>query len=430
MAQQTASVTMSGTPEKPIFNFVLPTGAKGEPGGWNNGVGLGDTKLNTITTPGLYNQTEGAYATAANDYPAMSGDVAQRRGTLEVMTWGGGPNTVIQRYTAAGSRSIVAKDKPRVTYMRWYLKNGTPTEWSAWSAFTPSISDVDASGQRTVSTWDDTGNAWVALAGPGGLTAPVKLTHTTDLNTLFTPGIYSATSAAVPNLPLAVSGTLTITARYMQGEMYGPSITQHFVPFFGVPAREGQVEYRRTFTGDAWQPWRSYVAQRVDNTAGRTIYTWDDTTNREQMIYGDTGWRTVSASTAQQPIWSTTTLRLRRVGNLVDFVFLGTGPIDPAVLGLDIQGFRAIHADDIPSAFRPSANAYNMGFGRFTQASGSATPRQYVMCVMNASGGMHFEKDETAPNGVLLSASSSIYVSGCYTTNSAWPTILPGTASA
>lgn len=53
--------------------------------------------------------------------------------------------------------------------------------------------------------------------------------------------------------------------------------------------------YQRGYRSGWWSGWAFIPKQRVDNTAGRAIYTWDDTAEREQLIYGDTGERDVSA---------------------------------------------------------------------------------------------------------------------------------------
>lgn len=179
--------------------------------------------------------------------------------------------------------------------------------------------------------------------------------------------------------------------------------------------------------GSQWTPWQFFPMQRVDNTAGRAIYTWDDTANREQLIYGDTGWRRIDSNSIVNKIWTTTNLNLRRVGNIVEFLLIGVG-VANVTTPVDLQGFSAIGLEDIPQAWRPASNAYFTGFGRFNQNTGNATPRQYVMAVMRSTGGLVFERDETSPNGVLVGPSSSIYISGSYSVTTAWPTTLPGVA--
>lgn len=259
---------------------------------------------------------------------------------------------------------------------------------------------------------------------PGGLVLPVVAYSGDDANKYTTPGTVYQTSGSTLalNWPIAGKGHLLVIGA-------PGTVQQIFYPLIPVTATAAKVSYTRVqLTATTWSAWSAFTSQRVDNTAGRAIYTWDDTANREQLVYGDTGWREIKPSSLNTLIWSTTTLRLRRVGNVVDFTMIGASLADPALAGTDIQGFRVVAAEDIPAAFRPATNTYHMGFGRFSQTSGSATPRQYVMCVMNATGGLHFEKDEKTPGGTVLGPNSSIYTSGTYTTIAPWPTTLPGTA--
>lgn len=116
---------------------------------------------------------------------------------------------------------------------------------------------------------------------------------TVDLDTVTTPGVYrqnnQGNSTVARNYPATGTlGVLTViqasTDAWMQQE-YDPS------GFTG----QGRVVYRRVRTGGTWQPWRTYASQRVDQTAGRAIYTWDDVNNREQLIYGDTGRRDITS---------------------------------------------------------------------------------------------------------------------------------------
>ena len=51
-----------------------------------------------------------------------------------------------------------------------------------------------------------------------------------------------------------------------------------------------QLIFMRTFS-TAWGAWSSFAATRVSQTAGRAIYMFDVLNNREQLIYGHTGFR-------------------------------------------------------------------------------------------------------------------------------------------
>lgn len=163
MAQQTASVSIGGTPENPIFNFVLPTGAKGEAGGWNAGVNLGTLDLDTVTTPGLYYQASTALAmSTANHYPPMNDMAGSARGVLEVESWSGGA-AVIQRFTRIGSggNATGGIQRPRVTYVRY--REGV---WSEWSVL--ANARVDNTAGRVVYLWDEQANREQMVYGDTG----------------------------------------------------------------------------------------------------------------------------------------------------------------------------------------------------------------------------------------------------------------------
>lgn len=71
---------------------------------------------------------------------------------------------------------------------------------------------------------------------------------------------------------------------------------------------------------------RSYT---VSETVGRTVTVWDYLNNREQMIYGDTGWRDVSSWVRTDRGYTVSLIQVRRVGGTVHIRFAaatgGTG---------------------------------------------------------------------------------------------------------
>lgn len=150
---------------------------------------------------------------------------------------------------------------------------------------------------------------------------------------------------------------------------------------------------------------------RVDQTAGRAIYTWDNVNNREQLAYGDTGWRDVSAVTAWTdaifPAGVVTAsgypARVRRIGYNIELHF----GIDKAASGTPSA------AAAIPLGFRPVSGAAVAAIGG---TSGLALFRAFH------SGGTS-----------LLVIQSTVAITGgsitiTYSTNDPWPTALPGTA--
>lgn len=325
MAQQQASVTITGTPENPVFNFVLPEGAKGEPGGWNVGTNLGTSDLDTITTPGLYYQSSTGSALALdNHYPPMKDMAGSVRGVMEVISWSGG-NAVIQRFTRIGSGGSTTNvvQRPRVVYERY--REGA---WSEWSVVTPSQLVTDSLGFRTIQVWDEQSNAWLSTTGPNGLMG--QSLNTVSLNELFTPGTYHQWSSTYATLergyPKAgIAGIVQVTPWTSSAG----SVMQEFTVLGSGGATNSpqrpRLVYQRYFATQ-WSEWSVMVPQRVDNTAGKAIYTWDDTANKEQLIYGDTGWRNISSLI---PTWTKGLILYRRTLNNAEFVFEAAEFSDP-----------------------------------------------------------------------------------------------------
>ena len=130
---------------------------------------------------------------------------------------------------------------------------------------------------------------------PGGIVDGVIL-GTADLNTIVTTGLYrqidtSGTGSLVRNYPYPSGyGTLLVLVTS------GGDVEQTFYPQFYNSEIDGRTFYRRNRSNGIWNPWRAFNSTRVDQTAGRAMYQWDDLNNREQLIYGDTGWREVSSN--------------------------------------------------------------------------------------------------------------------------------------
>lgn len=241
----------------------------------------------------------------------------------------------------------------------------------------------------------DTGNGWNAT--------PIGAPH---LDTMLTPGTYQQSVPAYATIangyPAVNLGTLNVEARLLSSQQYGPSVVQTYTPIIGTPAREGQIFYKRTNNGGAFAPWRVYAAQRVDNTAGRTIYTWDDTANREQLIYGDTGVRDISGLV--DPKWTTTVAKIRRTNNTVELTVIASpGNNSGTVLFLPAQ---------LPSGFR---NAHTMNLLSL-DVSGKVLDAQIDYAFLS----MRF-------NGVV--ANNTVRAVLTWTTIDPWPTTLPGVAS-
>ena len=165
--------------------------------------------------------------------------------------------------------------------------------------------------------------------------------------------------------------------------------------------------YQRTYSGNIWSDWIIYASQRIDNTAGRVIYTWDETAGREQLIYGDTGWRVITGELLNG---FTGTLQIRRLNDRVSL--RGTLNRPPGVSMNDLTWYA------IPNAFR----ADNTTWVYFPTRGAAVGDIMWI-----------YRKDtEIAFNGVPTAANTDgnqVRFEISWSTNRTWPSELPGTAS-
>lgn len=448
MAEQSAKVTVTGTAKNPVFNIDIPTGAKGERGlqgergvvgptpqiklgevntvanpsdqEWIAGMirkssvvtaalsetfpstmkgdkgepgglvmsSLGAADLNTIVTPGVYRQNSGANSTPANNYPRNND-----AGTMIVTLWGG-TNEVVQEYTPYPINGVAVG--------KW-LRGYRGSTWTPWRFVPTQTVSTDASGFKTVSTYDGVSNTEIALAGPGGWTTPTSVWSTTDANTLTTPGVYYQTSGSTLalNWPVALKGYMFITGA-------PGSAHQEFTPWTGMSTTTAKARFvRDQLTATTWSPWIVFSAQRVDNTAGRAIYTWDETTNREQLIYGDSGWRDVTALLGTT--WSATKVLLRRDSTQVTLHFDG-------IKSTTETGNATFFV--LPPGFTPdlTSGVGNLRYGVATELTGI---NARVMSPEPNANGMRF---------LSYTTGQTLHGSATFFTRDAWPTTLPGTA--
>lgn len=228
---------------------------------------------------------------------------------------------------------------------------------------------------------------------PGGFVASTALAGE-NLDDIKVPGMYrqsTATSATVPlNYPVASSGLLEVMIA-----SGGTDVLQRYTAMGGGPSSSGRTWYSRRFLGGIWSTWVTHTQMRLDNTNGRAAYIWDDSNNREQMVFGDTGWRDVT------PISGTASwIRLRRVGNVV-YVW--------------VAGWVNGTTNDIislPLGFQTGTNSI---VGHFGDRAGAPVP-------VNING----------PSNLIQATQSSTVMSAYLTfpTVNSWPTSLPGVAHA
>lgn len=222
---------------------------------------------------------------------------------------------------------------------------------------------------------------------------------TQDLNNVVAPGVFfqlsSGMATAERNYPVRAGGSMVIKRNSPT------TVVQEYVGYTGTAAAPGRTVFIRILSGGVWSPWRSLATQRVDQTAGRALYVWDDLNNREQLVYGDTGWRDVSSSLING--W-TGTILMRRVGSSVS-----------ARMQLDSTAATSTTVNVGPgSGFRPTGN--NITFPMRPATGNTVAWGQ----VTGASAAI------LASNTTALTASSMEF---SWLTNDTWPTSLPGTAS-
>lgn len=228
---------------------------------------------------------------------------------------------------------------------------------------------------------------------PGGISAAVEL-GTSDLNTIVAPGLYKQGTSSGANSPLTANypyqggyGVLMVTAN-------GTDIVQTFYGQSYSGALDARIIYNRNRSNGVWSPWRIQRSSRMDQAAGRALYVWDDLNNREQLVYGDTGWRICSVING----W-TGTLQMRRIGGVV----YCTGSLDGVNYTTDHFLAPAV-------GFRPMDSSY-VG----TVSNGA---QSHARSIGYAAGDLY----------VAQGAKTSYFMSFSYPTTDAWPTILPGSA--
>ncbi|ALY09404.1 minor tail protein [Arthrobacter phage Joann] len=234
----------------------------------------------------------------------------------------------------------------------------------------------------------------------GGIVLGTALS-TSDLNTIITAGTYyqsdALTGTLARNYPKeTIAGTLMV----LQGSTSN-LVKQIFYPYNG--AFQGRVFYSRQYNTNAWSGWAVHSSTRVDQTAGRAIYLWDDLNNRDQLVSGDTGVRSIPMDNGYLG-----SLFIRRQGYTV--TLNGAVKRPP---GVSINGTFLI---SIPDGFKPQSVAWTFFPVRHSPnpSWGTLYRKAYELVFENLTG-------DTDAGEARFEIS--------WTTVQAWPTVLPGSAS-
>jgi hypothetical protein len=238
---------------------------------------------------------------------------------------------------------------------------------------------------------------------PGGLVLGTVL-GTADLNTIIIDGIYrhvNGTDVSLArNYPIATgeTGILKVSSNWSDSSW----LMQEYIP--NENGSLGNVVYRRVRHSGTWNPWRAFNATRIDQSAGRVIYQWDDVNKREQLIYGDTGWRDVSAGLTSGWVGG---LHIRRIGSILHVSIRSVTPPMASPVGQ----FYAW-----PAGFAPDI----MGTYITTRPDSSVT---LTSLYFNTVGVTH-----NILSNAWTSGMGSLLGNFSFPVSAAWPTALPGTA--
>lgn len=265
-----------------------------------------------------------------------------------------------------------------------------------------SVVDADVVGDDLVMTRKDgtTFDAGNVRGLPGSVVPWGTDLGVSDLNTIVAQGVYrqptNANATLARNYPLALNGGILEVFHAINGG----NLVQRFTVYNGL-SRIRSMFVRRIVNGVA-DPWMTFASQRIDKTAGLAIYSWDEQAQRDQLTYGDTGWRQLSG--VLENGWTANTLLIRRIGR--DVIVRGYY-LNPAAATSDTFVL-------IPAGFRRST--ISVALPVVLSNTGALA---YISVAATAL---------TAPRGVGI-VGSTVAWEIRYEVDEAWPTILPGSAS-
>lgn len=151
----------------------------------------------------------------------------------------------------------------------------------------------------------------------------------------------------------------------------------------------------------------------VRETAGRTVSVWDYLNNREQLIYGDTGWRSLTVPN-MAPLDGSGTIKIRRVNDRISLQFDGVGYTGTGVSEyLTAAGF-------IPAGFQPG-----YGDNPASNVGNVNANKMFILGILQATR-IRLLNSVSGWPGVGVDALRGQLT---WTTTQTWPTTLPGVAA-
>lgn len=347
------------------------------------------TDLNTVTTPGVYRVGTGS-GTLALNFP-VAGVLGSVVVTEHSAANGGWREQVYfpnQALNAEGTRAF-------------YIRSQTNGSWTPWRSYTSDRFVAAATGVNIFELykWNPAGTReeQVMLIG--------NQLGTNDLNNIKSNGRYIQPGPA--NATLASNYPVVSGAGVLDVTVLSPTaIIQRYAVHGGVGG-DVRGEYIRRWAGTAWESWRYIPGQRTDVSLGRRIFTWDEFNGREQMVYGDTGWRNVTADLING--WgnggNTGSVLIRRYNNMVSLKLIGitvAGATSDAFLN-SINGFKHHNSQ----GWEPIWTGLGSG-GLMREQGGtlSLTPRNVIAA--STFGTMSWMTDDAWPNPLPGTAMGSI----------------------
>lgn len=225
---------------------------------------------------------------------------------------------------------------------------------------------------------------------PGGIVYGTDI-GSTHIDTLLVSGLFRQSNATNVTTALGYpanaaggGGNLMVIER-IQGS------TVHQIWY---PISRPELSFKRTYLSGTWSAWKTFTSSRVDQTAGRAIYQWDDVNQREQLIYGDTGRRNMNSLI---PNVGSGSVILSRYGNMVTLLF---ADFQDTTVGATVAWPNLI-----PVGFRPANWIY------------MPIPSSRTVTIQNAGQVSSNNHSATVYQGSLS-----------WRTDEAWPTTLPGVA--